>query len=390
MKKTILFFTIIVLLSITSALAQGGTTGPLTWEINDGTLTISGEGEMPDYGKFGAPWFAWYSYGTPIHSVVIDFGVTSIGNCAFFLVETLTEIKIPNSVARIGDNAFHGCKNMTSIVLPNDLKNIESAAFSDCISLTSIDLPNCISNLGGGVFWNCSSLTSITIPNNVTQIRIGSFAHCENLVSVKIPNSVINIENSAFLKCSNLISIDIPNSVDSIGIGAFAECTSLTSIVLPNSLVSIDIGAFADCTNLTSVTNYNPVPIDINPSVFYDVNQSKCTLRVPINAVSDYQNAAVWKEFNIVGINFGVVETHCNASLRIYPNPTTGELTINNEQLIINNVEIFDVYGRKLSSHHLITSSSNHQINISHLPAGIYFVKVTTEQGVFVEKVIKN
>ncbi|MCL1851186.1 MAG: T9SS type A sorting domain-containing protein [Bacteroidetes bacterium] len=68
----------------------------------------------------------------------------------------------------------------------------------------------------------------------------------------------------------------------------------------------------------------------------------------------------------------------------MYPNPTTGELRIlmNNEQLIMNNVEVFDVYGKNVLSNHLI--------NISHLPAGLYFVAVTTEKGKVVKKVVKE
>jgi hypothetical protein len=62
--------------------------------------------------------------------------------------------------------------------------------------------------------------------------------------------------------------------------------------------------------------------------------------------------------------------------ITLVPNPTTGKLTI-------NNIEIFDIYGKK---HHLITSSSHHQINIAHFPAGVYFLRVN-EQTV---KVIKN
>jgi hypothetical protein len=146
------------------------------------------------------------------------------------------------------------------------------------------------------------------------------------------------------------------------------------------------------------ITNLNPVPVDISDYVFREVDQGACTLKVPMGSVSAYKEAAVWKKFNIVGINVGIVETDNYPSLRVYPNPTTGELTIDNGQLTIDNVEIFDVYGRKLSSHHLITSSSNHliisssihQINISHLPAGFFFVTATTENGVFVEKVVKN
>jgi len=78
------------------------------------------------------------------------------------------------------------------------------------------------------------------------------------------------------------------------------------------------------------------------------------------------------------------------SDIRIYPNPTTGELTITNYELRITGVEVFDVYGRKLSSHHLITSSPHHLINISHLQSGIYFIKITTETGIITKKVIKN
>jgi hypothetical protein len=76
--------------------------------------------------------------------------------------------------------------------------------------------------------------------------------------------------------------------------------------------------------------------------------------------------------------------------VQINPNTTTGELIINNEQLTMNNVEVFDVFGRKQSSHHLIPTSSHHLFNISHLQAGIYFLKITTDTGEVVKKVIKQ
>ena len=85
----------------------------------------------------------------------------------------------------------------------------------------------------------------------------------------------------------------------------------------------------------------------------------------------------------------GVVETQCIASLRVYPNPTTGELTITNYELGITSIEIFDIYGRNLLSNHLITSSSSHLINIAHFPAGVYFVKISTDVGEVVKKIVK-
>ena len=84
--------------------------------------------------------------------------------------------------------------------------------------------------------------------------------------------------------------------------------------------------------------------------------------------------------------------------ITVYPNPTTGELTIDNGELTINNVEIFDIYGKKHQISNLKSQVSNltphqisnPQINIAHLPAGIYFVKITTETGTITQKVVKN
>jgi hypothetical protein len=79
-------------------------------------------------------------------------------------------------------------------------------------------------------------------------------------------------------------------------------------------------------------------------------------------------------------------------NIKLMPNPTTGVLNLIQErvesgELKVENVEIFDVYGRKQSHASRVTSN---EINISHLSAGVYFVKVYTEAGVVVEKVIKN
>ena len=73
----------------------------------------------------------------------------------------------------------------------------------------------------------------------------------------------------------------------------------------------------------------------------------------------------------------------------IYPNPTTGELRIENEEIKINGIEIFDVYGRKVLSHfanHLPPTA----IDVSYLSAGVYFVKIHTEKGEVVRKVVKE
>jgi hypothetical protein len=87
--------------------------------------------------------------------------------------------------------------------------------------------------------------------------------------------------------------------------------------------------------------------------------------------------------------NVEVVDNHKRTnSCSVYPNPTTGELVVSSEYRVVSS-EIFDVYGRKVSSHHLIVSSSHHLINISDLPEGGYVVKIETENGIEMKKIIK-
>jgi len=89
-------------------------------------------------------------------------------------------------------------------------------------------------------------------------------------------------------------------------------------------------------------------------------------------------------------IKIGVNEMEKAEKIVIYPNPTTGKLRVTSDELQVESIEIFDVYGRKLSSNHHITSSSHQKIDISHLQAGVYFVKITTEKGIITKKIVKH
>jgi hypothetical protein len=79
-----------------------------------------------------------------------------------------------------------------------------------------------------------------------------------------------------------------------------------------------------------------------------------------------------------------------NGQLTIYPNPTMGQLTIENGEWRVKNIEVFDINGRKLYPHSTFNSQLSTQIDVSHLSAGIYFVKISTENGDVVKKVVKE
>ena len=255
MKQKLFTFFFALVASVSAIYAQSGTCGSnLTWMLDaeTGVLTISGTGTMTDYVWDPAP---WGSYTSIIKTVIINDGVTSIGNQAFYGCSSLTSITIPESMTSIAGGAFEDCSSLTSVTIPNSVTSIGSFAFYGCTSLTSITIPNSVTSIGDYAFYGCSSLTSITIPNSVTSIGESTFSGCSSLTSVTIGNGVTSIGESTFYCCSSLISITIPNSVTSIGQYAFKDCSSLTSITIPNSITSIGDYAFYGCSSLTK-TNY--------------------------------------------------------------------------------------------------------------------------------------
>ena len=201
----------------------------LTWTLSaDGTtMTISGSGAMKNYITDDSP---ATQKKDNVKKVVIEDGVTSIGDFAFFYCSSLTSIEIPSGVTSIGKNAFQYCS-----------------------SLTSIEIPESVISIGNNTFEHCSSLTNITIPGSVTSIGMSAFSDCSSLASITIPESVTSIGNYAFYNCTGLTSITIPKSVTSIGNGMFKYCTGLTSITIPKSVTSIGSNVFGGCTVLTEV-----------------------------------------------------------------------------------------------------------------------------------------
>jgi hypothetical protein len=317
MKKLILLLA--ALLSTAGVFAQGGTTGPLTWYLNNGTLTISGEEEMPDYWSSGeAP---WYAYQGSIDNVVIENGVTSIGALAFSFCENFTSIAISNSVKAIGYAAFSDCKSLLSIIISDGVTHVEDETFAYCTNLTSITIPNSVTTIGTSAFSFCTSLTSITLPSSVVSIAYHPFSGCISLISIDvesenttyasengvlfdkskttliccpagktgtyvIPNNVTSIGAFAFYTCENLTSITIPNSVTSIGNYAFRSCTNLTSMTIPDGITSIN-GTFAFCWSLSSITLPNSLT-NIGAETFFGcIGLSSITIPSSVTSIGD-------------------------------------------------------------------------------------------------------
>ena len=284
MKKVILLFLSIVLFATNSHSQISGTTGDVTWSLDNGTLTISGNGAMEDYYKYNNDTPPWHDYRLSIEHIVILDGVTSIGNHAFRDCRDLSSVIIPNSVIRIGWLAFEGCIGLTSVPLPNSLTAIEYGIFQGCIGLTSIIIPNSVVSIEESAFRGCSSLTSILIPNSVASIGPNAFMDCIGLTSITIPPLVTSIEENLFRDCIGLTSITISGSIASIGVYAFSGCTGLTSITIPSSVTSIGTGAFLDCIELSSVSI--PSSVTIIESATFHRCSGLTSISIPNSVIS--------------------------------------------------------------------------------------------------------
>ncbi|MDD3859726.1 MAG: T9SS type A sorting domain-containing protein, partial [Bacteroidales bacterium] len=68
--------------------------------------------------------------------------------------------------------------------------------------------------------------------------------------------------------------------------------------------------------------------------------------------------------------------------IKIFPNPTKGQFSIFAEDIV--SIEIFNLQGK------LIYRGKEKEIDLSSVPAGIYFIKVTTDKQTTTRKLIKN
>ena len=141
----------------------------LTWVLaEDGTLTISGSGAMANWTS--ASQAPWYDHVNTIKSIVIEEGVTNIGDYAFTNCHTLTSVTLPDSVTVIGDYAFMNCITLTNVEIPDRVTAIGNSAFACCASLESVTIPASVTFLDEYVFDCCDSLTSVTFEGHAPAI----------------------------------------------------------------------------------------------------------------------------------------------------------------------------------------------------------------------------
>lgn len=291
MRKSFFALLLVIACCLTAcfALADGSCGANLTWSLSSsGILTISGSGDMMDcsYGK--AP---WADNRESIQSVVVEDGVTNIGDDAFYWCRELKTVQLPESLTSLGDQAFENCSELLSVNIPSNVTSIGSWTFYGCEKLASLTLPEGLTSIEDLAFCDCESLRELTIPASVTFIdddRV--FMGCQKLeeivvaesnpsytsvdgvlynydqttllcypggkadASYTVPESVTSINKYGFYWNERVQSISVPGTVKTIGSDVFAGCSKLTKLVLSEGIESIDSTAFFRASSLTSIS----------------------------------------------------------------------------------------------------------------------------------------
>ena len=227
---------------------------------SDGVMTISGSGRMDDFNQYVVNNeggyklnIYWDEYFDRITTVIVEDGVTYIGDNAFLGATELTEVEIADSVTEIGIHSFMDCPKLSTIRFGTGLQKTGTEVFLNCDSLTEVTLPRSNVSYGTGIFSKCRNLGSVTIPEEQTTIGEAMFKYCKALTRINIPDSITSIGGGAF-EGTGLTSIDIPDSVTEIRSSAFANCDGLTAVEIPGSVAKINSELFANCDSLTQVT----------------------------------------------------------------------------------------------------------------------------------------
>ena len=294
-KRQILVTLCLALASVFSAQAQSGDFGvgnALHWEFADGTLTISGNGEI----DITVP--PWYDLINDITEVVVEDGITRIGNATFSGYSNVTTATIGSGVVVIGRVAFaecyklktvyfnavncrdfidtnehfRGCQALTNVVFGDKVERIPVLLFYGASTLKNITMSSSITDIGVSAFYNCAGLASLEIGSGVIGIGANAFNGCVSLTELNIPDNVTTLGNAAFINCTGLKSLSIGKGLTTIPDYAFSN-SGLTTLIIPETVVEMRTGAFSSKTletiyfNVISCKDFSTDYPDLHPFI---------------------------------------------------------------------------------------------------------------------------
>lgn len=215
-----------------------------------------------------------------IEKIYISDGVKRIGRAAFASCDSLSLIRIPDSIEFIESDAFMACPmleyemhdngkylgNETNPycvlidVIDNDVRSfsisqntrvINYMSLRGCLYIENVSIPASVVGIGDSAFGGMHRLKEITIPKTVKVVGNSILSQCSELTTVVLPEGMTTIPAQMFYNCSSLRTINIPSTVKGIEYYAFAHCEELSNITIGKNIEYIKHHAFDGCTSLS-------------------------------------------------------------------------------------------------------------------------------------------
>jgi hypothetical protein len=242
MKRIFSFLLVLCMLAVllpagvlTARAADEGVTGECSWRLENGVLTISGKGAMAHYRGESAPWEG------RVNQVIVEEGVTAIGDSAFVNCGAMTDITLPSSLRSIGHFAFWYCRSLKTITFPEGLQQIGNDLFMGCLGLEEVFLPASLALIGSDNFTGGEALQGIYVHEdnpayssddggvlyNRAKTTLYAYPAAKRDVAYIVPGTVERIESRAFSFAHHLRTVTLPDSVNYIGGMAFTFCGAL-------------------------------------------------------------------------------------------------------------------------------------------------------------------
>lgn len=263
--------------------------------IEDGTLYVRGQGAYTTSSSNAS----WYSQRSSIKKIVVEDGVTDIGDYAFKDCANVEEVTLKNT-GTIGIGAFKNCTALTKVSIGEGVTVIKSTSssvydpFYGCSNLSTINVASLASFLK---IVNLYYLThSYFGTASEKTLMVNGVTH-SSLSELVIPEGVTSIPSTAFLQFKNVTKIKLPSTMTKIAVDNFGNHTYLKKITLPSTVTSVGAGAFYGCTNLDRIICQANTPPSATSSIAS--YPSRISVKVPTGMTATYKAANVWKEFSI-------------------------------------------------------------------------------------------
>ena len=179
------------------------------YRFSNNTLTVFGKGAMKNCftGSFTSKNIKskiknriYQKYASKVVNVVVEQGITKIGNGAFACMPKLKTAQIQGT---LGTAAFWGCANLEKVTYINGKGTMGFACFGECKKLKNMVIAEGVSAMDRSCFAGCTKLKTIELPTTLKVVGETTFHSCSSLRTVTVKGRVTKCKIFAFYKVKN-------------------------------------------------------------------------------------------------------------------------------------------------------------------------------------------